>query len=71
MHTDRIRRSLAAPMALALTAGVFLVGCGDDGKESSSSTTRPEASRTRVSTRVSLRISTPSEPSVAIICSMM
>lgn len=44
MHTDRIRRSLAAPMALALTAGVFLVGCGDDGKESSSSTTRPEAS---------------------------
>lgn len=44
MHTDRIRRSVAAPMALALTAGVFLVGCGDDGKESSSSTTRPEAS---------------------------
>jgi len=44
MHTDRIRRSLAAPMALAVTAGVFLVGCGDDGKESSSSTTRPEAS---------------------------
>ena len=43
MHTDRIRRSLAAPMALALTAGVFLVGCGDDGEESSSSTTRPEA----------------------------
>ena len=44
MHTDRIRRSLAAPMALAVTAGVFLVGCGDDGEESSSSTTRPEAS---------------------------
>lgn len=44
MHTNRIRRSVAAPMALALTAGVFLVGCGDDGKESSSSTTRPEAS---------------------------
>lgn len=43
MHTDRIRRSLAAPMALAVTAGVFLVGCGDDGEESSSSTTRPEA----------------------------